>query len=174
VSKIETEAAELLRKANVKAPPVNTDRLAAHLGVTIALEGLDAEVSGVLYRHPQRTVIAVNQAHAGTRQRFTVAHEFGHLILHQGRAVIVDHIVRARVNLRDSRSSLATEREEIEANQFAASLLMPAQFVHAYVGEQVRQRLDEQGTISRLAEAFGVSPQAMEFRLINLGLKAAV
>jgi Zn-dependent peptidase ImmA (M78 family) len=78
------------------------------------------------------------------------------------------------VSLRDSLSSLATEREEIEANRFAANLLMPADFIHACIGKELRRKLDEMETIDGLARMFGVSSQAMEFRLANLGLKALV
>ena len=88
--------------------------------------------------------------------------------------MIVDHLVRARINMRDHRSSLATEREEVEANRFAASLLMPADLVHLHLGNELRNPLAEIRTIEALARRFGVSPQAMEFRLTNLGLRAAM
>jgi Zn-dependent peptidase ImmA (M78 family) len=167
-------AAELLRAAGVVDPPVDVEWLARQQGARVIPEELDSEVSGVLYREPDNVIIAVNRHHAATRRRFTVAHELGHLLLHQGRPVIVDHVVRARINLRDHRSSLATEREEIEANRFAAYLLMPPKFVHDELEAALRRGLDEHATIERLARRFGVSAQAMEFRLTNLGLRAAV
>lgn len=170
----DTEAAKLLQSAGITAPPVDVDGLAKRVGARIVPETLDPEVSGVLYRRPDGVVIAVNSDHAPTRRRFTVAHELGHLLLHQGRPLIVDHVVRARINLRDHRSSLATEREEIDANQFAASLLMPAEFLNDQLTKQLRHGLSEQQTIDALAKKFSVSPQAMEFRLTNLGLRAAV
>ena len=174
MAKADAEAANLLRNSGIIKPPVDVDGLARQLGAEVTLEALDSEVSGVLYRLPDRLVIAVNEDHAQTRRRFTIAHELGHLRLHQGRPLIVDHLVRARVSLRDTKSSLATEREEIEANRFAANLLMPAEFIHSVVGREARRRLDETSTIEGLAKMFGVSPQAMEFRLINLGLKSVV
>jgi Zn-dependent peptidase ImmA (M78 family) len=172
--KADTEAAKLLQSAGIASSPVDVDGLAKRVGATIVAEALDPEVSGVLYRRPDGVVIAVNRDHALSRRRFTVAHELGHLLLHQGRPLIVDHVVRARINLRDHRSSLATEREEIEANRFAANLLMPADLVNDQLTKQLRRSPDEQQTIDALAKKFGVSPQAMEFRLTNLGLRAAV
>src|SRR5690606_34680315 len=86
----------------------------------------DDEVSGVLLREPNRTTIIVNARNAPARQRFTIAHEIGHYKLHRG-AVYLDG--RTRVNLRDGLSSTATDREEIEANAFAAALLMPVHWV---------------------------------------------
>ena len=61
------------------------------------------------------------------RQRFTIAHELGHRALHPGRELILD--VPVRVNLRDKTSSMASDIEEIEANAFAATLLMPEQMI---------------------------------------------
>jgi len=174
LSRADAEALLMLRDAGVTSPPVNVDGLAIDLGVTILKDELDPEVSGLLYRRPNSTVIAVNRDHAKTRRRFTVAHELGHLRLHDGRPLIVDHVVRARINLRDHRSSLATNREEIEANRFAATLLMPPEFVHSQMDVVHRRGLGEHGTIEALAKKFSVSGQAMEIRLTNLGLRAAV
>lgn len=148
--------------------------MANELNVEILLEKLDDEVSGVLLRLPERLVIAVNKNHSEARQRFTIAHELGHLRLHQGRPLIVDHIVRARVSMRDSQSSLATEREEIDANRFAANLLMPEDLVHEAVVEVIEKKQSEKQTIKVLAQQFGVSDKAMEYRLTNLGLRSAM
>lgn len=142
------------------------------MAATIHLDDLDPEVSGLLYRRPNNTVIAVNRDHADTRRRFTIAHELGHLRLHEGRPLIVDHVVRVRINARDHRSSLATDREEIEANRFAAALLMPPDFVEAQVQRIIKRGLGENATIDALARKFGVSSQAMEIRLTNLGMRA--
>lgn len=174
MARADSEAARLLQRAGVTGPPVAVDGLAKQAGAIIVAETLDPEVSGVLYRRPDAVVIAVNRDHPSTRRRFTIAHELGHLVLHQGRPLIVDHVVRARINLRDHHSSLATDREEIEANRFAADLLMPADFVNDHLIKLLRSSPDEQRAIDALARRFGVSPQAMEFRLINLGLRAAV
>lgn len=45
----------------------------------------DGDISGMLYRDDTRTVIGLNSTQSPTRQRFTVAHELGHLKLHPGR-----------------------------------------------------------------------------------------
>lgn len=174
MSRADAEALRILRDAGITDPPVNVDLLARDLGATILKDDLDPEVSGLLFRRPNSTVIAVNRDHPDTRRRFTIAHELGHLRLHDGRPLIVDHVVRARINLRDNQSSLATNREEIEANSFAATLLMPPDFVHAQMHGVLTRGLGEQATIEALARKFGVSAQAMEFRLTNLGLRAAL
>jgi Zn-dependent peptidase ImmA (M78 family) len=87
--------------------------------------------------------------------------------------VIVDHLVRRRVNYRDARSSLATDREEIEANAFGAALLMPEEWIQDRVDELLREGNSAARILEILASEFDVSKQAMENRLINLGLRAA-
>lgn len=165
------KAIELLADHGVDRPPVDVEHLAKQLGLGVTYERLDRSVSGMLVRSGAKAaVIAVNAGHAPVRQRFTIAHELGHFLLHKGRPVIVDHLTRVHVNLRDQTSSLATSREEIQANQFAASLLMPEDWVAEALEDQAE--LAPARLVSDLATAFDVSEQAMEYRLINLGLRA--
>jgi Zn-dependent peptidase ImmA (M78 family) len=171
IHKVERSAEELLERFEVRKPPVNVQRVAERLNVSVRFEHLEPTVSGMLFRSQRSTVIAVNSDHADVRQRFTIAHEIGHLTLHQGRPVIVDHLVRARVNLRDTESSLATNREEIQANGFAAALLMPAEWIFEDVEE--RLQLSPRKMVADLADRYSVSAQAMELRLVNLGVRAA-
>jgi Zn-dependent peptidase ImmA (M78 family) len=169
----ERAAQDLLDRNGIAQPPTPLAELAAAEGVQIVQEPFrDDEVSGMLLREPHKTVIIVNSANAATRQRFTIAHELGHLKLHKG-AVYVDG--RARVNFRDGLSSLATDREEIGANAFAAALLMPASWVRKAYEDVVRNtQVDSEDSLAdMLASRFGVSSQAMLFRLVNLGLVAA-
>ena len=167
----EQEARALLKDAKIHDNPVPVERIAKQLRARLSFEPFEGNISGMLYRDGKRTVIGVNSAQANTRQRFTIAHEIGHLRLHRGRPIIVDEVVR--VNFRDSRSSQATDTEEIEANQFAAELLMPRDLVQ----QEVKRRASKRGLTSddwlveQLARAFDVSPQAMEYRLANLGFR---
>jgi Zn-dependent peptidase ImmA (M78 family) len=166
--KAEAEAAKLRSDHTSGDLPVPVEEIASKLGVTIVVETLDRNVSGMLFRQGDHRAIGVNSAHAKVRQRFTIAHELGHLRLHPGKELILDHV---RLNLRDDISSLGTDREEREANAFAAELLMP----RAEVISEVRRVLDRGGTtdarfIADLGVLFDVSEQAMEFRLVNLGL----
>src|SRR5258708_2648089 len=92
-----------------------------------------ADVSGILFRDGSHHVIGLNSAHPPVRQRFTIAHELGHRTLHPGRELILD--VPVRVNLRDKTSSMASDIEELEANAFAAALLMPQQMIRDQVNQ---------------------------------------
>lgn len=165
----ETEATRLLERFGVTAPPVPVERLAKQLGIAISFESVQNNISGMLYRDGERATIGVNSHHAKTRQRFTVAHEIGHFLLHPGKPMILDEVVR--VNFRDDRSSMATDAQEIAANRFGAELLMPARWVLEHVDKRQRLNIEEDEELSqRLATKFQVSAQAMHFRLANLGL----
>ena len=131
----------------------------------MTVDGRSAEALGAAL------VFVVNGSHVEVRRRFSVAHEIGHLELHEGRPIIVDHLVRGRVNMRDERSSLATSREEIEANGFAAALLMPADWIAADIEGSLGVAVGK--TVESLARRYNVSTQAVEYRLVNLGYRSA-
>jgi Zn-dependent peptidase ImmA (M78 family) len=107
------------------------------------------------------------------RQRFSVAHEIGHAQMHllEGEDLIVDPPARNVYN-RDRRAGLAEDKKEIEANQFAAALLMPKPFIRTVARDllNARKGLTLSLLIDALAERFDVSTQAMKFRLVNLGV----
>jgi len=62
---------------------------------------------------------------------------------------------------------LATDPKEIDANQFAAELLMPKSFL---LSDFSGMKGDQEDIVVRLAKRYKVSRQAMEYRLANLGL----
>jgi Zn-dependent peptidase ImmA (M78 family) len=165
--KAEREAQQVLAELGIYRIPIPVERIAEQLGATLNYEPFEGNVSAMLYRDSVRTVIGINANHVHTRQRFSIAHEVGHLRLHPGRPVILDHLVR--INFRDETSSMATDQEEIAANAFAAELLMP----EALVVREIDRHLDLVGAnnerlINELAQAFDVSREAMGFRLANL------
>ena len=174
----ELAARKVLRDLGIKHGPVKLKPLTQKLGIDLAFESLDEELSGVLIKEDRKVFIAVNSKHSTTRQRFTIAHEIGHFMLAHPGEMFVDKTLRQRavVVRRDGRSSEGTDKDEVEANRFAAELLMPRDFVE----EEVRKRLARKPTpskealVSDLAKHFEVSPQAMEYRLVNLGFLMAV
>jgi Zn-dependent peptidase ImmA (M78 family) len=92
-----------------------------------------------------------------------------HLARGRQEAFFVDPL--AGVFFRDSKASRGEDSKEIEANQFAAALLMPSQIIGtsltALAGSPKRLTIDT--AVSELAARFGVSTQAMRFRLVTLG-----
>ena len=161
------KAEQLLREAGVLEPPVPVEQLAERMGALVRYAPFDGQMSGLLYRSEDgnRAVIGVNSRHPTVRQRFSIAHELGHLVLHEPAFQIDPH---AFLSFRNSESSSATDPHEIEANQFAAALLMPEALVRACVA-QLGKNPDVEESITRLAQRFDVSTQAMTIRLTSLG-----
>src|SRR5687768_16159797 len=137
--KPEQAASRLLKSHRIAATPIPVEQLAEKLGAQVVREPLRGDVSGMLFREDDRIVIGVNSAEAPVRQRFTIAHELGHLQLHPGKPVIIDKLLR--VNLRETRRTSMSDRQEREANQFAAALLMPQEWVK----EAAQDLLDDRG-----------------------------
>lgn len=163
---IDRRSAELLRKQKLFAAPVDVEAFAERIGAHVVFDDLDDDVSGFLLREKNVTTIAVNQAHHPNRQRFTIAHECGHLILHAGKGdqLWIDKAY-SPVFFRNAHSSSGEKLHEIQANQFAAGLLMPEELLREHVTGNLSD-LD----IFRLALRFKVSEQAMTLRLVALDL----
>lgn len=168
MGRAEAEASRVRLEARDELP-VPVEVIARALGADVVYEPMDRGVSGLLVRDGKSVVIGINAAHPPGRQRFSIAHEIGHLVLHKGRPMVVDHV---RLNLRDERSSAATDVEEIQANKFAAELLMPQALVLRELRSIDAARSGSEATVvSDLAQLFDVSEQAMEYRLVNLGAR---
>lgn len=168
--KIEALVEELLDEHGITEAPVPVDPIAKAEGARIYYQSLDDEVSGFLYRDDKQIVIGVNTHHATVRQNFTKAHELGHLLLHDRDAepLHVDRVFRV-VRLRDRTSSDGNDEAEREANLFAATLLMPKQFLEADLADLDSLDLLDDSDLLELARKYGVSTQALVNRLKNLG-----
>jgi Zn-dependent peptidase ImmA (M78 family) len=160
--KIERLVSSLLEEHNISKPAVPIEKLVKKARIAIKYGQLD-DVSGLLVRLGETATIGVNITHPPVRQRFTIAHEFGHYLLHLG---ISSHFDRDyRINYRSQESSQATDVEEIEANFFAASVLMPKAFLDT---DEAVQALDSDKEVERLAGRYNVSRHAMSLRLANV------
>jgi Zn-dependent peptidase ImmA (M78 family) len=170
MGKAEDRAIQVLDELRIHAPPVPVVQIAQANGVVVLYQPFDGDLSGMLYREGARKVIGVNASDADVRKRYTIAHELGHQFLHPGRDVWIDRNVR--VNFRNAESGLAINREEIQANAFAAELLMPSKWIitEASMRVRTRQARNVRQLIDGLSRHFLVSRRAMEYRLINLGL----
>lgn len=128
------------------------------LEVPVVIAALPTGIAGCCWRDGERVVLWVNGMHAPVRQRFTLAHELGHLRCGHDGAIPVETFTTLRVNATDSR--------EVQANAFAAELLAPAAGVSAMV-EGTEPGLDD---VVRIAAAHGISTIAALYRLNSLGL----
>lgn len=120
-----------------------------------------------LYRDKKQAVIGVNTHHHPVRQNSPSATSSGNYLLHDQEKLHVDH--EFRVRLRSDVSSQGTDLAEQEANLFAASLLMPKEFLEADIaGKEYVDLFDDQ-FLHDLSRKYGVSTQALVNRLKNLG-----
>ena len=132
-------------------PIPNLAELLEDRGVKVFMTDLAVQVDGLLARVERLAattipVIVVRRMKWGDRQRFTMAHELGHLLMS----------VDSRLN------------PEEAAHRFAGTFLMPAEALWAAMGKHrtsvyVRELLD-------LKRLFGVSVQALTHRCRALGI----
>lgn len=166
---IRSLAERLLSEHGVQTAPVDVAKLARAIGVQVQEQAAKDDLSGFLYRdRAQKTaIIGVNSTQHINRRRFTTAHELGHYLLHDFDDVHVDR--EFKVWLRSETSSQGTDLEEKEANLFAAEILMPRKFIERDIQKIGVFDLMDEEVIAKLADKYGVSTQAMNFRLAYLG-----
>lgn len=169
---IEEKVAALLEKHQISEAPVPIDLIARQEGLRIVASAFNGDVSGALVRTTGAAGIAVNANQSSTRKRFTIAHELAHYLLDH--RPDEDHLDwEFTVLRRDQKSAEGTDTREIEANTFAANLLMPREFLV----RDLRRFLNRNGVLElgesdrmTLARRYRVSDMAMSFRLAGLGL----
>jgi Zn-dependent peptidase ImmA (M78 family) len=171
-NEIERAARKLLEANAVARAPIPVEELANALNIDVRYSEGSDDVSGALIRDGDSVVIAVNSAQHENRQRFTIAHEIGHFLLHRGTKLHFDEDFR--INYRDATSSDATKSEEIEANGFAAALLMPERILMRDWLRLEPKEKEIPDAIRTLAKRYRVSQKAMELRLVNLGFTSPV
>jgi Zn-dependent peptidase ImmA (M78 family) len=139
----------------MRSAPVDVNGLARALNLEVQHKILPDNVSGKIeceINGPCK--ITVNSFHSRTRQRFTIAHEIAHFILH--RDLIGDGITDN--GMYRSGKSADIERQ---ANRYAADILMP----WALVVEKQRHGIT---TPAAMAKAFDVSAAVAEIRISEL------
>jgi hypothetical protein len=151
---IDQFAAQLAEKWGLE-PGADIRPLVERLGGTIKfqdpMDWLETESGSIQVRGPKDFTIFVSNFTSVTRDRFTIAHELGHFVLHSQGGKTPIKLPRSGSN-----------RLEWEANWFAAGLLMPAaRFKAAYL---------ENSSAVVLAAKFDVSIKAAEVRKDSLGL----
>lgn len=164
---VEARANKLLGSLNIDQIPVPVEKIAKLLGAHVRFSPLDDELSGFVFVKNGVPIIGVNSLHHPNRQRYTIAHELGHLELHRQLITTEVHVDKKfPVLMRDPTSASGTELIEIQANQFAAELLMPRTLIEQALDKKEFD-IDDDGPIEQLAKKFRVSKQALEYRIRN-------
>ena len=167
---IRKKATALLKSYGVTSAPVPVERI-AELKAQIRYSRLDDKLSGMVYVKDGIAIIGVNALHHPNRQRFTIAHELGHLVLHKPMITKEIHVDKNfPILMRAPASTTKVNQTEIEANYFAAEILMPASFLTRSLKEEpfIINDIDDDIVASTLAKKYRVSVSAMRFRLSNL------
>lgn len=145
--------------------PVDVDKVAREMDAIVVRKPVGQDVSGMLLRREGQNVIGLNSEQPPMSQRFALAHLLGHLRIHRRRDLILDGAVRHR---HGNLASMPTDREEAEANRFAAALLMPEGIVR---DKAVEADFDTAAQlVELLAPRFEVSRAVMGYRLMSLGI----
>ena len=141
--------------------PVKLGNMAREIGVAaIKVASMRTGVSGQIMKEDGHYTIRVNRNEARERQRFTIAHELAHYLLHR-------HVIDSSPDgITDNvlYRSGASDQIEREANRLAADLVMPRDVIEKKLREDFHGIVTE-ATIESLAASFEVSKAAMEIRL---------
>jgi Zn-dependent peptidase ImmA (M78 family) len=164
--KARERAIEILARFNVRSAPVPVERIVRSMGITVQYAPFDGDLSGMAFIKDGKKIIGVNSLHSATRQRFTIAHELAHFVLHEERLESKVHVDKG-VLRRDTLASEGTDAVEIEANNFAAELLMPKAVLTETLGGK-NFDLEDEEAIASVAKKFKVSPVALQYRLQQL------
>ena len=119
-------ATDLLRFTKVFEPPVPVEEIAKKLGAVVHYES-DPGWTGAIQVVAGIPHIWVDKDHGTCRQRFTIAHEIGHLLLHK-----MEKLEKGQY--RDN-AKFKGGTDEVEANRFAADLLVPMWMLEKHADE---------------------------------------
>jgi hypothetical protein len=156
--RVRESEAEIVRRYT-SSFPVKVGELANELGLKVIRAPMPPKISGLIQPSADSSAgfeIRVNKYEMPERQRFTVAHEIAHYLLHR------DDIGTGVVDSIMYRSNL-TSRKEAEANRLAADIVMPARVVSRELERLGGRQSDE--AVQKLASMFRVSVPAMKVRL---------
>ena len=148
----ERQATRLLRLVHIAEPPVPQFVISALDGISVDRRA-EWPTSGMSTATPRGWRIVLASDDALCRQRFSLAHEFKH--------VLDDPLLdRLHAHLPAERRH---DRAERICNHFAACLLMPRTWIKHDWGYGLQ-------TVERLRRRYAVSAEAMAIRLADLGL----
>ena len=141
--------------------PVPLGKIAFRLGIKVYRSPLPIGISGSISFKNEDYIIRINRFEARTRQRYSLAHELAHFLLHQ-------NLIRNEGEIKSNvlfRSGLNLNIE-YEANRLAAELIMPTGLVLHYLEKSPYSNI-ETLTIE-LSTKFQVSKEAMNIKLESL------
>ena len=118
---INSLAEDVLSAYNISVPIGNIDEIVEKLGGTIQKEAFFSD--GAVEKEGNGFKIIVSPFQDEKRERFTIAHELGHLFLHMGYRTNNELWEKQENNIYHR---IGNSEKEYQANEFAAAFLMPA------------------------------------------------
>jgi Zn-dependent peptidase ImmA (M78 family) len=146
-------------------PPLDIKSLVRDHDIKIISRTVERSVRGMLVVDGPRAAIMLNSWFDNSQQRFSLAHLFGHFILHKH----IGPFLVEFVNYDEKKSSQTRQRQEREANEFATELLMPEEVLRERFAKRPPY-LYSSNVVQPLAVQFGVSELVFALRLSQLGL----
>jgi Zn-dependent peptidase ImmA (M78 family) len=146
----EAQANRFLRLSEVTMPPVS-ENIITELPFIQIERVVPAEAQAAAQWSNGRWLILLNASMSRGRQRFSLAHELKHILDHPFVTILYPH------------QDECTEVAEQACDYFAACLLMPRRWLRQAWAEGIRD-------VRMLARRFGVTPQAVMVRLLQVGL----
>lgn len=142
---------DILRHFEISIPPVDVRALATAMEIHVH-DVPNPGWAGAVSSSIERADVWLRAEDAEMRKRFTLAHEIGHLMLHE-------------LGEQHRDVTFSGTEAEAQANGFAAHLLMPLWMLQSWAGLY-------DFNVQVLADGFQVSPTAMQIQLLRLsGMK---
>lgn len=159
---------EILRQLPTLSPPVPVEDIAVAVGIE-EIRDLDTEgFEGALIAlaDKSRGVILVRKNSPPYRRRFSISHELGHFLIPTHVAIDSRGFMCRADDMRMTQSATSDRaaRMEVEANRFAAHLLMPPPLLRR---ELARLRGADISHILQLADRYDVSKEAAARRYVE-------
>ncbi len=139
----------------VDMPKVPVGKIAQELGLIVKSSSLPVRISGEIRPDGNEFIIRINRHEAKQRQRFTLAHEISHYLLHRDK---INDGIEDNVLYRSQLSNI----QEHEANRLAADILMPWEIIEAQLEGKNK---DDENTIEEIASVMEISTVALRIRL---------
>jgi len=137
--------------------PVKLGLISKEFGLVVKVTTLNANISGQIKEENGRIEIKINKHDVKARQRYTLAHEIAHFLLHRD---LLSNGITDDVLYRSDQSS----EIEAEANRLAADILMPMNRVTELIKKHSSDKKDDR-LYEAIAQEMGISSVALKIRL---------
>ncbi len=144
------EQREIIKKHHNEFP-VSVGSIAKEFGIDVKASTLPAGISGTIQETNGSFFVRINRHDVKARQRFTVAHEIAHFLLHKdfiGDGITDDVLYRSKLS----------DVLEAQANRLAADIIMPWHLIEDSLsrnsdikGEKKYETISDEANVSTTA-----------------------